>query len=324
MYYKIIKTLESFGIGVQFLTSKRSPMITKYIFELDEGIKVQKILSLDKDLEIKLGQKVRISLSHTPPGVGIEVNENNKRDHTFFIYPKRNNLELFLGYTFGFKPVVVGLDKMPHILIAGATNAGKSVLLRSIVRCLSVKNSNICRFGIIDLKRVEFNEFIGNPLMLATPVTDPDKVITGLCDILDVIEKRYIVFSKLKVKNLEEFNLLGQRRLNAIIIVIDEFADLMLNKKHAKHFRNYVQRIAQIGRAAGIHLIIATQRPSVDVIVGDIKANIPCRIALKTTTSVDSRVVLDTTGAEKLYGLGDALISLPGEDELIRFQTVLN
>ena len=205
---------------------------------------------------------------------------------------------------------------MPHALIGGTTGGGKSVLLNSIAVSLLFKHTpETLRLIIIDPKQVEFSEYAGLPHLLRPVITDPYQAIDTLASVCDLIDRRYKRMATHKVKNAVEMG------LPSVVVMIDELADLIILGK--KPVETAIVRIAQLGRAAGIHLIVATQQPTVNVVTGLIKANIPCRIALKTATVSNSTVILDGKGAEKLTGKGDALLKLPNRTTLIRFQAPL-
>lgn len=318
----LVDILKMYDIESTYISQVESPAVTKHILSLKSGERLQSVYRIQDEIEMKLGQKIRIVKNWSEKDTfGIEL-RRDKRSVLEYRYPRQDRMQLFLGYTFKYRTVNIFLDKMPHILIGGATSSGKSILLRSIMWSLISKHHKSCKIVVVDPKIVEFTDFQDTPHMLVKPINNIEDVNEKLDQIVKVIEKRFVVFSRLGCKNIGEYNLTGNF-FNYIVIVIDEFADLMLYKDISKDFSAHIQRIAQIGRAAGVHLIMATQRPSAKVITGEIKSNIPCRISLRTTSAINSRIILGQNGAEKLYGAGDALLLKPGHEETIRFQTVL-
>lgn len=217
--------------------------------------------------------------------------------------------------------IVADLDEMPHLLIAGTTGSGKTICVNSLILSLLFKNSpNDLKFVMIDPKMVELRPFSEIPHMLCPVITDAKKASVALNWVVNEMEERYKLLAKVGVRSIEAYNE-KQERIPYIIVVIDEFADLMTVA--ADQIENAVTRLAQLSRAVGIHLILATQRPSVNVITGVIKANLPARISFKVASKVDSRTVLDMNGADKLLGKGDSLFLRPGESKLIRIQCTL-
>jgi S-DNA-T family DNA segregation ATPase FtsK/SpoIIIE len=230
-------------------------------------------------------------------------------------------LTLALGKDISGQPIVADLDEMPHLLIAGTTGSGKTVCVNSLILALLFKNSpHDLKFVMVDPKMVELMPFNGLPHLLCPVITEAKKTSHALNWVVNEMEERYRLLAKAGARNIEAYNE-KQEKIPYIIIIIDEFADLM--SVAPDQIENAVTRLAQLSRAVGIHLILATQRPSVDVITGVIKANLPARVSFKVASKVDSRTVLDANGADKLLGRGDMLFLKPGESKMIRIQGTL-
>ena len=314
----IEETLESFGIRAKVVEYNNSPSVTQYALEVALGTKLAKIISLSNDLAMALsapGGQIRIEAPI--PGralVGIEV--PNK---TLEVVPIRkviesdamknakNKITVPLGLDVAGNPKVADIAKMPHVLIAGQTNSGKSVCVNSWISNILFRASpQEVRMIMVDPKRVELTPYNGIPHLLTPVIVEPEKVISALKWAVDEMQRRYKTFTEVGAKNIESYNnLSGFQSMPYILIFIDELADIMLFSP--SEVEDNICRLAQMSRAVGIHLILATQRPSVNVITGLIKANIPTRISFAVTSVTDSRVVLDTPGAEKLLGRGDML-----------------
>lgn len=321
------ETLADFGVAVHVADIERGPVITRYELEPAPGVKVQKITTLSDDIALAMkAHSVRIVAPI--PGksrVGVEV----PNSHSSIVYLQevfsqdefKNNaskLKLALGKDITGRPVIADLADMPHLLIAGTTGSGKTVCVNSLIMSLLFSATpQEVKFMMVDPKMVELAPFSGIPHMLCPSVTDPKKVSFALNWLVGEMEQRYAMLAKLGVRNIDAYNL-KQERLPYIVVIIDELADLMAVA--ANHIENAITRLAQLSRAVGIHLILATQRPSVDVITGVIKANFPARISFKVASKVDSRTVLDMNGADKLLGRGDMLFLQPGEAKPIRAQ----
>lgn len=315
------ETLGNFGVTVKVIDSIRGPTVTRYELQPAKGVKVSKITNLANDIALALAA-YSIRIEAPIPGksaIGIEV-PNHHIDPVFLRdilyearYKKRPVLSLAFGKDITGKPVMGDLLKMPHLLIAGATGSGKSVCINSVIASILYKATPVdVQMMMVDPKRVELSLFEGIPhlLNIKSPsdhkiITDPKIATLALKTISDIMDTRYEDFVALKVRNLKEYNEKAEERIPYIVIVIDELADLMMISSST--VEQYICRIAQLGRASGIHLILATQRPSVDVITGLIKANVPSRIAFAVSSQVDSRTILDRVGAEKLLGKGDML-----------------
>jgi S-DNA-T family DNA segregation ATPase FtsK/SpoIIIE len=341
----IEETLAAFGVPAQVVEWSRGPVVTQFGVEPGfversdhEGnlrrhkMRVNKILSLQNDLALALAA-APIRIEAPVPGramVGIEVPNDTKalvglRDvlESPQFCQLRSNLRIALGRDVSGAPVVTDLSSMPHLLIAGATGTGKSICLNSIIVSLLFQNTpEQLRLLLIDPKRVELTGYDGIPHLIAPTVVDVHKVVAALRWTVREMENRYREFARVGARNLSAYNKgapkHGQAPLPMIVVVIDELADLMLASP--EDVERTICRIAQMARATGIHLVIATQRPSVDVVTGLIKANFPARISFAVSSQVDSRVILDTPGAEKLLGRGDMLYMAPDSPKLQRIQ----
>jgi S-DNA-T family DNA segregation ATPase FtsK/SpoIIIE len=326
----IKKTLTDFGIDVAMGDVNVGPTVTQYQLKPQEGIKLNQITTRSEDLALSLAaHPVRIE-APIPGKAAVGVEVPNKvtakvslrqvlNSETF--KKKSSNLTLALGLDVAGKPIVVDLKKLPHVLIAGATGSGKSVCINAVVTTLLYQNSPAeLRLLMVDPKRVEFTSYNGIPHLLAPVIVDVDKTINTLKWAVAEMDRRFRVFQEIGARNLETYNeevKTKSERMNAdgqkahydtipnIVIVIDELADLMAQA--ANEVEAAIVRLAQMARATGIHLVVATQRPSVNVITGLIKANIPARISFAVASQVDSRTIIDQSGAEKLLGNGDML-----------------
>ncbi len=310
---EIERTLAQFRIGVDMAGEKVGPTVVQYRLEPHDGVKLSKIEGLKKDLTLALKAKsVRIQAPIPGLGlVGIEV-PNDKRDmigirevleHPNFANT-RITLPLAVGKDINGDYIIGDLAKMPHLLIAGQTGSGKSVGMNGFLISLLYKNSpSTLRMILIDPKRVELGMYNGIPHLLTPVINEPDKALNSLKWSVAEMIRRYDVLNAAKVRNLTEYNAkVGRKeKMPNIVIVIDELADLMMSG-NKKEVETTIARIAQMARAVGMHLIVATQRPSVDVITGLIKANIPSRIAFTVASLTDSRTILDRMGAEDLLG----------------------
>ncbi len=331
--YKIEKALESFGIKAKVVEVNCGPTVTQYALELTEGTKIAKVTSLSNDLALALAAPTGTVRIEAPiPGrslVGIEVPnfsptlvslKNTLQSDVF--RNAKSKLSVILGHNVSGQTVVDDITKMPHVLIAGSTGSGKTVCVNSLIASLLFQNApHEIKFIMVDPKRVELVQYNGIPQLLTPVITEADKVLSAMRWSVAEMERRYKLFQKAKVRNIGGYNeLSGFQAMPYIVIVVDELADLMMFAP--KDFEAAICRIAQMARATGIHLVLATQRPSVDVITGLIKANIPCRIAFNVTSSIDSRVILDQPGAEKLLGKGDMLYLPPDKAKPQRIQGV--
>jgi S-DNA-T family DNA segregation ATPase FtsK/SpoIIIE len=334
----IEETLASFGAAAHVVEIHRGPTITQYGIEPDfiltrtgkMRVRVSKITALADDLALALAAP-SIRIQAPVPGrkyIGIEVpNEEAElvsllegMQHKAFQQSKAF-LKFVLGKDVSGRPVFVDLASLPHLLIAGTTGAGKSVCLHSVLRCLLLQRTpNELRLVLVDPKRVEMGTYNGLPHLLTPVVVEPEKVVGTLQWMSREMDSRYKKFAEAGARNIEDYNQRQAEKLPYIVVLIDELADLMMLAPEETE-RN-LNRLAQLARATGIHVIIATQRPSVDVITGMIKANFPARIALNVASNVDSRVILDQPGAERLLGRGDMLYQAPDAAAPIRLQGV--
>jgi len=329
---KLESTLESFGVRAKVLQVVRGPAVTRYEIQPDVGVKVSRIVNLTDDIALALAAK-DIRMEAPIPGksaIGIEVPNTEvsivtlrEVMETSAFHESDARLTIALGRDISGQPIVANLAKMPHLLVAGATGSGKSVCINGIITSVLYKaKPDEVKFLMIDPKMVELNVYNGIPHLLAPVVTDPRRASLALKKIVVEMEKRYEAFSKSATRNIEGYNAQliekGETPLPYIVVIVDELADLMMVA--AGDVEDAITRLAQMARAAGIHLIIATQRPSVDVITGVIKANIPSRIAFGVSSQVDSRTILDMAGAEKLLGRGDMLFVPVGASKAVRVQ----
>ncbi len=321
-------TLLTFGVEIDSgeVNIFPGPIITRFEFKPASGIKVSQITNLADDLALAMqAERIRI-VAPIPgkPAVGVEIPNRVKRG----IYIKEiisssryaesdSKLLLSLGKTISGEPFVADLARMPHLLIAGSTGSGKSVCLNGIITSLVYRlHPDEVRFILIDPKRLELSVYNGLPHMERPVVTEMRDAEKLLGDVVLEMEERYRRLARAGVRNIDDFNIREKEKLPYLIIIVDELADLMISGLN--RVESLITRLAQMARAVGIHLILATQRPSVDVITGLIKANFSTRIAFQVATKVDSRTILDANGAEKLLGRGDMLFSSPGMPEPIR------
>ena len=320
-------TLDDFGISVKVTDIERGPIITRYELEPAPGVKLNRIVALSDDIALTMkAQSVRIVAPIPGKGrVGVEV----PNTQSTFVYLKEvlassefqkseSKLTLALGKDIAGQPVMADLGEMPHLLIAGTTGSGKTVCMNCLILSMLFKATpNELKFLMVDPKMVELAPFNGLAHLLCPVVTDARKASVALNWVVNEMEERYQLLAKIGVRNIEAYNQ-RQERLPYIVVIIDELADLMTVARD--QIESAITRLAQLSRAVGIHLLLATQRPSVDVITGVIKANFPARISFKVASKVDSRTVLDMNGADKLLGRGDMLFLRPGESKLIRAQ----
>ncbi len=332
------RKLMDFGIEGKVLEIKPGPVITIFEFEPAPGVKLSRILSLSDDLSLALKAE-RVRIVAPIPGksvIGIEI-PNPTRQKVFMreialssVFQRDPSKLLFcMGKDVEGNPVVADITKMPHLLIAGVTGSGKSVFLNSIIVSILLRATPLdVKFILVDPKRLELIHYDGIPHLLYHVITDPKEASLVLKGMIKEMERRYSILAEVGVKNIEAYNKRIEtisegsedKRLPYIIIIIDELSDLMIVA--ARDIEDSIIRLAQMARAAGIHLIVATQRPSVDVITGIIKANFPARISFQVASRIDSRTILDHGGAENLLGNGDMLFNPPGTSKLIRIHGV--
>ncbi len=326
----LLSKLSKFKIEGDVVRTYTGPVVTTFEFKPAPHVKISKILTLQDDLAMALKAKT-IRIQAPIPGkdvVGIEI--PNKHIDTIYLrdiiesdlFQKSSSpLTLALGKDIVGNPFLTDLKKLPHLLIAGTTGSGKSVGINAMILSLLYKNSpDNLKLIMIDPKMLEFSIFNDIPHLLTPVITEPKKAIIALANTVTEMEKRYKIMSKTKTKNIEGYNEKAKKEgldtFPYIVVVIDELADLMMTS--GKEVEFYIARLAQMARASGIHLIVATQRPSVDVVTGLIKANLPSRISFKVGQKIDSKIILDTMGAESLLGRGDMLFTPPGVTGLIR------
>jgi S-DNA-T family DNA segregation ATPase FtsK/SpoIIIE len=333
---RIRETLAHFGIGVKVARIQEGPVVTQYALDVEPGIKLSRIEGLADNLALALAAR-SIRIEAPIPGepyVGIEI-PNSAFDlvtlkevlasRNFESLGSQSKLAFALGQDVAGQPFSADLSKMPHVLIAGATGSGKSVCVNAIICSLLMRATpNEVKLILIDPKRVEMAQYKGVPHLLTEVIVEPDKAVNALKWTVGAMEARYQEFAQRGVRNIAAYNDAlrpGESRMPYIVIVIDELADLMMVS--AYEVEATITRIAQLARATGIHLVVATQRPSVQVITGLIKANIPSRIAFAMTSGIDSRTILDTAGAEDLLGRGDMLYQPIDAPRAVRLQGVL-
>lgn len=327
----IEKTLQSFGVDARVAEVNLGPAVTQYALEIALGTKVSKITALSNDLalatEAPTGQ---IRIEAPIPGrnlVGIEIPNKSLELVTLKtilsslpMQRSKSKLTVALGLDVSGNSVVADIAKMPHVLVAGTTGSGKSVLINSFICTLLFRAAPTeLKLILVDPKRVEFTAYNGIPHLLTPVIVEPEKILSALKWAMGEMDRRYKLFAERGVKNIDGYNeLSGFQALPYIVIIIDELADLMMFAP--VDVEDSIARLAQMARATGIHLVIATQRPSVNVITGLIKANIPCRIAFNVSSMIDSRVIIDSPGAEKLLGRGDMLYVPPDQAKPTRIQ----
>ena len=330
---KLVETLASFGVRTRIINTSCGPSVTRYELQPESGVKVKAIANLADDIALHLAA-TSIRMECPIPGksaVGIELPNKNVstvrlRDlianHVF--RDSKEKLLVCLGVDVGGNPIYLNIAKMPHLLVAGATGMGKSVCINSmIVSLLYRARPDEVKLILIDPKKIEFSDYNGIPHLLVPVVTEPKKAAGTLNWAVNEMEKRFSLFAQVGARELAEYNDIikddpERESIPSVVIIIDELADLMMTAPD--EVETSICRLAQKARAAGMHLIIGTQRPSVDVITGLIKANVPSRIACTVASQVDSRTILDMAGAEKLMGRGDMLYSPVGSLKPIRVQ----
>lgn len=340
---KLEETLASFGVEAKILNIHKGPTVTRYELQPKTGVKVSKIVSLADDIALNLAA-TGIRIEAPIPGksaVGIEVPnaESSLVNLREVIDQKKfrnysSKLAFALGKDIGGKSIITDISKMPHLLIAGATGSGKSVCINTLIISILYKaHPSEVKLIMIDPKVVELNVYNGIPHLLIPVVTDPKKASSALHWAVQEMNSRYQLFAETNTRDISGYNVkfeagelapkdteedIELEKMPHIVIIIDELADLMMSS--AREVEDAIARLAQMARAAGIHLVIATQRPSVDVITGVIKANIPSRLAFAVSSGIDSRTILDMNGAEKLLGKGDMLFYPVGAAKPVRIQ----
>ena len=335
---KLQQTLQSFGVGVTITNVSCGPAVTRYELQPEQGVKVSKITNLADDIKLNLAA-ADIRIEAPIPGkaaVGIEV-PNKENSAVMFreliegneFKDHGSNLAFAVGKDIGGQIVVTDIAKMPHLLIAGATGSGKSVCINTLIMSILYKaHPDDVKLIMVDPKVVELSVYNGIPHLLIPVVTDPKKASAALNWAVMEMTERYNRFAELGVRDIKGYNTKVEKvkdyqdekfqKMPQIVIIVDELADLMMVAPG--EVEDAICRLAQMARAAGIHLIIATQRPSVNVITGLIKANVPSRIAFSVSSAIDSRTIIDGSGAEKLLGKGDMLFFPSGYPKPVRIQ----
>lgn len=336
----LIQVLKDFNIEAHVVDTHVGPAVTQYELEIKAGTKVSKILSLNREIALALAAK-DVRIQAPIPGkntIGIELPNKNismvsVREVLTSVPASKSNSKLLavLGRDIMGNPQWMEINKTPHLLVAGSTGSGKSVCINSILASILMRSKpDEVKLVLVDPKKVELSIYNGIPHLLAPVVTDPKRANIALKRIVSEMERRYDVFEESRTKNIESYNAYidkkneslpdneKEKHMPFIVVIIDELADLMLVA--AKEVEDSIMRITQMARAAGIHLIVATQRPSTDVITGVVKSNIPSRISFAVSSGIDSRTILDMTGAEKLLGKGDMLFLPQGTNSPLRIQ----
>ncbi len=327
----IEQTLESFGIAARVVEVNLGPAVTQYALEVALGTKLSKITALERDLALALAATTGTIRIEAPiPGrslVGIELPNIapefvplRKMLESEAMKTHKSKLAVSLGLDVSGKAIIADLARMPHVLVAGQTGSGKSVCINTFLSTLLFRTSPAeLKLILVDPKRVEMTNYNGIPHLLSPVIIEPSKVVSALKWLMSEMDRRYKLFSEAGARNIDAYNeMSGFQAMPYIVLLIDELADIMLLSP--VEVEDTITRIAQMSRATGIHMVLATQRPSVNIITGLIKANIPCRVAFAVSSQVDSRVILDTQGAEKLLGRGDMLYLPPEQAKPIRIQ----
>ena len=320
------KILLDFGIDGKIKTINNGPVVSWYEFEPAPGVKVSKIINLSEDLARNTSStSARVSVIPGKNTVGIEI-PNETRESVSLreiinndkFYKKEIKLPIALGKSISGMAIIGDLTTMPHLLIAGTTGSGKSVCINTIIVSLLYKlNPDLCKLILIDPKMLELSTYEGIPHLLTPVITDAKKATSALAWTVKEMNNRYKLMSKVGVRNIDGYNAKHRLKMPYIVVVVDEMSDLMLVA--GKEIENYIQKLSQMARAAGIHIIMATQRPSVDVITGTIKANFPTRVSFQVSSKIDSRTILGEQGAEQLLGKGDMLF-MSSANRIIRIR----
>lgn len=327
----IESVLESFGIKAKVAEVNCGPAVTQYALQISRGTKISKITSLQNDLALALAAPTgQIRIEAPIPGrsyVGVEIPNISPESVTLrqvlnssVMKKQRSKLAVALGLNVAGEVIVADIAAMPHVLIAGSTGSGKSVCLNTFISSILFRAApDEVKFIMVDPKRVELTGYNDIPHLLSPVIVEPDKVLAALKWAVQEMNQRYKIFAEVGARNIESYNQLsGFQSMPYIVIIIDELADIMLFAP--REVEEAITKLAQMARATGMHLVLATQRPSVDVLTGLIKANVPSRIAFNVASMVDSRVILDSPGAEKLLGKGDMLYIPPSQSKPTRIQ----
>lgn len=316
--------LSEFGFESHVEAVREGPVITRYELKLARGIRLAQVRNVSEDLAIALMSDT-IRIQAPIPGtnlVGIEIANENAAviglKDILSGYDGKAKLPMAIGTDIIGEPKIFDLAKMPHLLIAGQTGSGKSVCMNSIIMSLLyTKTPDECELVLVDPKRVEMSSYAGISHLRVPVVTEPEDAVSVFSSLIEEMELRYRMLSNLKVRNIESYNSVSGEKMPYIVALVDEMSDLMMTS--GKELEAMIVRLAQLARAVGIHLVLATQKPIVKVITGLIKSNMPSRIAFQVASKLDSRVILDCNGAEKLIGRGDMLMLYPGIGEPERF-----
>ena len=308
------KILLDFGVVGKIKKISHGPVVTLNEFEPAAGVKVSKIINLSEDIARNTSsESARIAMIPGSNTIGIEL-PNSLRENVYLSeiisnlnFSKKDiKLPVALGKSISGVPITGDLNSMPHLLIAGTTGSGKSVCINTIILSILYKHTpDKCKFILIDPKMLELSTYEGIPHLLCPVITEPKKAASVLGWVVKEMENRYRLMTRVGVKNIDGYNLKHKLSMPYIIVIVDEMSDLMMVA--GKQIESYIQKLSQMARAAGIHIIMATQRPSVDVITGTIKANFPTRISFQVSSKIDSRTILGEQGAEQLLGKGDML-----------------
>lgn len=324
-------TFSQFKIGVKVVETNLGPTVTQYALEPDQGIRINAVTALSENLALSLASPdASVRIQAPIPGkslIGIEV-PNNTRSKVALktllnadkMKNSKNKLEIVLGLDISGHVMTYNIARMPHLLVAGATGSGKSIFLNSLIFSILFRNSpDECKLIMIDPKRVELVHYDGIPHLISPVVTDIKKAPAVFKWAVSEMDRRYLLFESAKVNHIDKYNeKSGFQALPNIVIIVDEMAEIMMEEP--AEVEKAIQRITQLARAVGIHLVLATQRPSTNVLTGTIKANIPTRISFKLPSQIDSRVIIEQAGAEKLLGKGDMLFVPPEDSKPIRIQ----
>lgn len=318
--------LSDFGFETSVEDIKQGPLITRYELKLAKGVRLSQIRNVSEDISLTLSGNIRI-LAPIPNTnrVGIEVANESKSvigmKNILSNLDKDAILPVALGVDTVNMPKTLDLTKMPHLLVAGQTGSGKSVFLNSIILSLIyTKTPDECQLILVDPKRVEMSFYKEIPHLRCPVVVDPKNALDVFKSLIVEMERRYEILSEAKVRNIKSYNEGHDIKMPYIVTIVDEMADLMMTS--GKELENHIVRLAQLARAVGIHLVLATQKPTVKVITGLIKSNMPSRISFKVASKTDSRVILDSNGAEQLIGRGDMLLIDQGSPEPERYHGV--
>lgn len=320
---KLMNTLNAFKIKATLSNIIEGATVTIYEIKLETGIKLSKLKNLTNDLELNLSvNHVRIVPIPEKMSIGIEVPSVIRKTISFneiINVPCCHKIPFFLGKDILGNTISIDVSYTPHLLIGGATGSGKSVCINNLICSIIKKCSpDEVRLVLVDPKRVELSYYASIPHLIGNVITDVDDAIAMLDGLIKEMNRRYELLEIFNVRNIDEYNYNALFKLKYIVVIMDEFADFMASSQSELEPR--IAKLTAMARAVGIHLVLATQRPSADVVTGLIKANIPSRISFQVSSSINSRIILDSSGAEKLIGKGDMLLSLNTRQDLVRIQ----